>query len=40
VLIAGFFEGALAWGAFAYIGAYLHLRFGLSFSLVGAASAV
>jgi MFS family permease len=35
VLIAGFFEGALAWGAFAYIGAYLHLRFGLSFSLVG-----
>src|SRR5215470_9700865 len=35
VLIAGFFEGALAWGAFAYIGAHLHLRFGLSFSLVG-----
>jgi predicted MFS family arabinose efflux permease len=35
VLIAGFFEGALAWGAFAYIGAYLHLRFGLSFSLIG-----
>jgi predicted MFS family arabinose efflux permease len=39
VLIAGFFEGALAWGAFAYIGAYLHLRFGLSFSLVGAVVA-
>jgi YNFM family putative membrane transporter len=35
VLIAGFFEGALAWGAFAYIGAYLRLRFGLSYSLVG-----
>ena len=35
VLIAGFFEGALAWGAVAYFGAYLHLRFGLSFSLVG-----
>jgi predicted MFS family arabinose efflux permease len=35
VLIAGFIEGALAWGAFAYIGAYLHLHFGLSFSLVG-----
>jgi predicted MFS family arabinose efflux permease len=35
VLIAGFLEGALAWGAFAYIGAHLHLRFGLSFSLVG-----
>jgi len=36
VLIAGFLEGGLAWGAFAYIGAHLHLRFGLSFSLVGA----
>jgi predicted MFS family arabinose efflux permease len=35
VLIAGFLEGGLAWGAFAYIGAHLHLRFGLSFSLVG-----
>jgi predicted MFS family arabinose efflux permease len=35
VLIAGFFEGGLAWGAFAYIGAHLHLRFGLSFSLIG-----
>ena len=35
MLIAGFLEGGLAWGAFAYIGAYLHLRFGLSFSLVG-----
>ena len=34
-----FFEGALAWGAFAYIGADLHLRFGLSFTLVGSASA-
>jgi MFS transporter, YNFM family, putative membrane transport protein len=31
----GFIEGALAWGAFAYIGANLHLRFGLSFTLVG-----
>ena len=30
-----FLEGALAWGAFAYIGANLHLRFGLSFTLVG-----
>jgi predicted MFS family arabinose efflux permease len=39
VLAAGFLEGALAWGAFAYIGAYLHLRFGLSFSLVGAVVA-
>jgi predicted MFS family arabinose efflux permease len=35
VLIAGFLEGGLAWGAFTYIGAYLHLHFGLSFSLVG-----
>jgi YNFM family putative membrane transporter len=35
IIIVGFIEGALAWGAFAYIGANLHLRFGLSFSLVG-----
>jgi MFS transporter, YNFM family, putative membrane transport protein len=39
VLTAGFLEGALAWGAFAYIGAYLHLHFGLSFSLIGAVVA-
>ncbi len=31
----GFIEGGLAWGAFAYIGANLHLRFGISFTLVG-----
>ncbi|HEX3936041.1 MAG TPA: MFS transporter [Xanthobacteraceae bacterium] len=37
VLIASFFEFALMWGAFAYIGAYLHLRFGLNFALVGVA---
>ncbi len=35
VIIAAFIEGALAWGAFAYIGADLRLRFGLSFTLVG-----
>ena len=35
ILVVGFIEGALAWGAFAYIGANLHLRFGLSFTLVG-----
>jgi predicted MFS family arabinose efflux permease len=35
VILAAFIEGALAWGAFAYIGADLHLRFGLSFTLVG-----
>jgi MFS transporter, YNFM family, putative membrane transport protein len=35
ILIVGFIEGALAWGAFAYIGANLHLRFDLSFTLVG-----
>jgi predicted MFS family arabinose efflux permease len=28
-------EAALVWGAFAYVGADLHLRFGLSFTLVG-----
>jgi YNFM family putative membrane transporter len=35
VLVASFFEFALMWGAFAYIGAYLRQRFGLSFALVG-----
>jgi MFS transporter, YNFM family, putative membrane transport protein len=35
ILIMGFIEGGLAWGAFAYIGANLHQRFGLSFTLVG-----
>jgi MFS transporter, YNFM family, putative membrane transport protein len=35
VIATGFIEGGLAWGAFAYIGAYLRLGFGLSFSLVG-----
>jgi len=35
VIIAAFIEGALMWGAFAYIGADLHLRFGVSFTLVG-----
>ena len=35
VIIAAFIEAALAWGAFAYIGADLRLRFGLSFTLVG-----
>jgi YNFM family putative membrane transporter len=35
VILAAFFEGALAWGAFAYIGADLHLRFGLTYTLIG-----
>ena len=35
VLLAVFLEGALMFGAFAYVGADLHLRFGLSFTLVG-----
>jgi MFS transporter, YNFM family, putative membrane transport protein len=35
VIVAAFIEGALVWGAFAYIGAHLRLRFGLSFTLVG-----
>jgi MFS transporter, YNFM family, putative membrane transport protein len=39
VLIAAFIEGGLAWGAFAYIGADLHGRFGTSFTLVGVAVA-
>jgi MFS transporter, YNFM family, putative membrane transport protein len=38
ILIAGI-EGAIVWGAFAYIGADLRLRFGLSFTLVGLAVA-
>ena len=35
VIIAAFIEGALVWGAFAYVGAHLHARFGLSFTLIG-----
>jgi YNFM family putative membrane transporter len=35
VLFAGVVEAALMWGAFAYLGADLHLRFGLSFTMVG-----
>jgi predicted MFS family arabinose efflux permease len=35
VIAVAFIEGALMWGAFAYIGAYLHQAFGVSFTLVG-----
>jgi predicted MFS family arabinose efflux permease len=35
VIIAVFIEASVAWGAFAYVGADLHLRFGLSFTAVG-----
>ena len=35
VIAAVAVEGALLWGTFAYVGADLHLRFGLSFALVG-----
>jgi predicted MFS family arabinose efflux permease len=35
VIVAVFIEASVAWGAFAYVGADLHLRFGLSFSAVG-----
>ena len=35
VILTAFIEGAIVWGAFAYIGADLRLRFGLSFTLVG-----
>lgn len=35
VIFAAVYEAAAMWGAFAYVGADLHLRFGLSFTLVG-----
>ena len=35
VILAVFIEASVGWGAFAYVGADLHLRFGLSFSAVG-----
>jgi predicted MFS family arabinose efflux permease len=35
IIVVAFIEGALMWGAFAYIGAYLHQEFGVSFTLVG-----
>jgi MFS transporter, YNFM family, putative membrane transport protein len=35
VIVAVFIEAAVGWGAFAYVGADLHLRFGLSFTAVG-----
>jgi predicted MFS family arabinose efflux permease len=35
VILAVAIEACLAWGVFAYVGAELHLRFGLSFTLVG-----
>src|SRR5947209_3362096 len=35
VILAVFIEAVFGWGAFAYVGADLHLRFGLSFSAIG-----
>lgn len=35
VILAGFLEAGLMFGAFTYVGADLHLRFGLDFALVG-----
>ncbi|HEY9360853.1 MAG TPA: MFS transporter [Xanthobacteraceae bacterium] len=35
VILAVFIEASIAWGAFAYVGADLHLRFGLSFGAIG-----
>src|SRR5690348_1010346 len=35
VILAVFLEAALVYGPFAYVGADLHLRFGLSFTMVG-----
>lgn len=40
VILAGAIEGAVAWGAFTYVGADLHLRLGLSFTTVGAIVAM
>jgi YNFM family putative membrane transporter len=35
VILVAFVENILVWGAFAYIGAFLRQRFGLSFTLIG-----
>jgi predicted MFS family arabinose efflux permease len=35
IIVISFIESAIAWGAFAFVGADLHLRFGLSFTAVG-----
>jgi predicted MFS family arabinose efflux permease len=35
VILAVFIEASVAWGAFAFVGADLHLRFGLSFTAIG-----
>jgi MFS transporter, YNFM family, putative membrane transport protein len=35
VILAVFIEASVGWGAFAYVGADLHLRFSLSFSAIG-----
>jgi len=40
VLAVTFIEGALAFGALAFVPAYLHLRFGLSMAAAGAVMAV
>ncbi len=39
ILLVVFIEGGLLWGSYAYVGADLHLRFGLSFTAVGLAVA-
>ena len=39
LLIAAFIEAFALYGSFAYVGAYLHHRFGLSFTVVGAVMA-
>src|SRR5438093_4338844 len=35
VILAVFIEASIGWGAFAYVGADLHLRFSLTFSAIG-----
>ena len=35
MIVVAFIENVFVWGAFAYIGAHLRLRFGFSFTLIG-----
>jgi MFS transporter, YNFM family, putative membrane transport protein len=39
ITLAAFFEGAIFFGAFTYVAAYLHARFDLSFTVIGLAIA-
>ena len=35
IVLVGLCEATLVWGAFAYVGADMHLRFWLSYTLIG-----